>query len=337
MAPSGSACERGSAAPDPAGGEPVAAAPPDGSSESLLTVLVAGGVNLLIAAAKLFVGILGGSSSMVSESAHSFADTVTEGLLFVAVRRGTKPPDRRRPFGYGRESYFWALLAAMCTFGVGGVFSIYHGTLTILSGEPSGHYPLAYGVLAASAVLEGISLTRSLRQARGVSRRLRITLGEYVRTTPDTAVRAVTLEDVAAEIGIALAAIGLALEQLTGSGVYDGIASVLIGLLLCAVGYRLISVNKSLLIGQSVPDRTLAALRAELSALPGVEDVVELFATYLGPEQILVAAKIDFVDDVPADEVERLADEGARRLRARIPRVTHVYLDPTNRAGPKPN
>lgn len=309
-------------------------APPaagSGQSESLLTIVVAGGANLLIAAAKLAAGVLGGSASMVSEAAHSFADTVTEVLLYVAVRRGARPATPDSPFGHGRESYFWALLAAMFTFGAGGVFAVYHGVQAIVSGERSEHLPLSYAVLAISAVLEGVSLLRGLHQVRGSARRLGVGMGEYLRRTPDTALRAVTLEDSAALIGIALAAAGLGLEQLTGSTLYDGLASILIGLLLCVVAYRLISANKALLIGQSVPPRTHDELVAELAALPGVAGVPELFATYLGPEQILVAAKIDFVDDVPAGEVERIADEGARRLHDRHPKVSHVYLDPTDR------
>ena len=309
------------------------AARPGGARESTVTIVVAGGANLLIAAAKLVAGVVGGSASMVSEAVHSFADTVTEVLLFVAVRRGGRPDDARHPFGYGRESYFWALLAAMFTFGVGGCFAVYHGLQQIVGGERSGHYLLSYLVLAVSAVLEGTSLVRSLRQVGGAARRAGIDIGRYIRLTPDTAVRAVTLEDSAALIGIGLAAGGLVIEQTTGSALFDGVASVLIGLLLCAVAYRLISANASLLIGQSVPPAVRDELTAELAALPGVEGVPELFATYLGPEQILVAAKIDFVDTVPAADVERIADEGARRLRSRFAKVSHVYLDPTGIGG----
>ncbi|HEY3503132.1 MAG TPA: cation diffusion facilitator family transporter [Actinocatenispora sp.] len=307
---------------------------PSGQTESLLTIVVAGGANLLIAGAKLAAGVLGGSSSMVSEAAHSFADTVTEVLLFVAVRRGARPATAASPFGYGREAYFWALLAAMFTFGAGGVFAVYHGVHSMLSGERTTQFLLSYVVLAVSAVLEGTSLVRSLHQVRGAARRVGVDVGTYIRLTPDTAVRAVTLEDTAALLGIVLAATGLGLEQATGSTLYDGLASVLIGVLLCLVAYRLIAANKALLIGLSVPSWIRDGLVAELTSLPGVAGVPELFATYLGPEQILVAAKIDFVDDVPAGEVERIADEGARRLRARFPKVSHVYLDPT--AGRQP-
>src|SRR3954466_3227935 len=160
---------RAAATTEPDAGPPPAP-PENGGGESAGTVIVAGLVNLAIAAAKFVGGMISHSSAMLSEAAHSVADTVTEVLLFVALKRGTKPPDRRHPFGYGRETYFWAFLASLCTFVVGAGFSVYQGVTTIIEGEEQGSPTISYVVLAVSFVLEGSSLLKAVRQVRGEAR-----------------------------------------------------------------------------------------------------------------------------------------------------------------------
>ena len=297
--------------------------------ESTGTVVVAGLANLGIAIAKLVGGLLSHSSAMLSEAAHSLADTITEVLLFVALKRGNKAPDARHPVGYGRETYFWALLACLATFTLGAGFSFYQGVETILEGEEQGSPTVAYVVLAVSFVLEGASWLKAVRQVRGEAKRWGTTPRRYLAETSDTAVKAVTFEDSAALVGLVLAALGLFLEQVTGDPVWDGIAAILIGVLLLLVAGSLARANVSLLIGQSIPRRLEDELRAEIAGLAQVDDVPVLLTSVIGPGQLAVMAKVDFADTATVADIERASDEAERRLVARHSGVRFVFLDPT--------
>lgn len=301
----------------------------EGDGESLGTVVIAGLANLAIAAAKAVAGLISGSAAMLSESAHSVADTVTEVLLFTALRRGAKPPDERHPFGHGKERYVWALLAALSLFLAGAVFSFFHGYETIRYGEQSGEFTVAYIVLAISFVIECISLRRALQQVRNEADRWSTTPRRFLRFTADTAVKAVFMEDTAALIGLTVAAVGLGLTQFTGDSIYDGLASVAIGLLLLVVAAILGYTNVSLLVGRAVPDKVHRAIHRELSGVPTVVRVGTLLTMQLGPEDVLVAAKVDFADDATGADIEAAADEAERRLTARFPGIRYLFLDPT--------
>nr|WP_221379493.1 cation diffusion facilitator family transporter [Actinoplanes polyasparticus] len=298
-------------------------------NESVGTVIVAGLANLAIAVAKLVAGMVSGSAAMVSESAHSLADTITEVFLFVALRRGATPADEEHPFGYGKESFVWAFIAAVFTFVGGAGFSIYHGIETIVRGEETGDFGWSYLVLAVSFVAEGTSFLRARRQVTGASRRWGVTRSRFLRLTPDTTVKAVYFEDSAALIGLILAGAGLVLTELTGNGMWDGIASIAIGLLLFGVAAVLAQSNASLLVGRAVPRRVHNQIAADLASIPIVVAVPTLLTMQLGPGDILVAAKVDFRDDVRGGEIEAASDEAERRLRARYPGIRYVFLDPT--------
>jgi len=297
--------------------------------ESTGTVVLAGLANLGIAIAKLVGGLISHSSAMLSEAAHSLADTITEVLLFIALKRGNKPADDRHPFGYGRETYFWAFMASLCTFALGAGFSIWQGISTIVHGEEQGDPLISYIVLAVAFVLEGSSLFKAVRQVRGAARRWRVSPARYLQATTDTTVKAVTFEDSAALVGLVLAALGLFLEQLTGDPAWDGAAAITIGLLLLAVAYALARANVSLLIGQSASQRIEDELRTEITALPHVDSVPFLITSVIGPGQLVVAAKVDFADDATADDIEQPSDGAERRLVARHEGVRYVFLDPT--------
>jgi cation diffusion facilitator family transporter len=301
----------------------------ESGGESTGTVVLAGAVNLAIAAAKLVGGLISHSSAMMSEAAHSLADTVTEVLLFIALKRGNRAADERHPFGYGRETYFWAFLAALCTFGVGAGFSIWQGVQTIIERKEEGSPTISYIVLAVSFVLEGSSLVKAVRQVRSSAREHNISSRQYLRHTTDTTVKAVTFEDSAALVGLVLAALGLFLEQITGDPLWDGISAVLIGVLLILVAGSLARANISLLIGQSIPGATQQELKDELTGMDQVDDVPFLLTTVIGPGQLLVAAKVDFADTASVADIERASDEAERRLVARHPGVRYVFLDPT--------
>ncbi|MFD3516163.1 cation diffusion facilitator family transporter [Streptomyces sp. NPDC058657] len=300
------------------------------SGESTFTVLVAAGANLGIAVAKAVAGLISGSSAMLSEAAHSVADTVTELMLLTALKRSAKPADEEHPLGYGPERYIWAMLASVATFVGGAVFSVYDGVHTLTHGEDLGSPVLSYVVLAVAFLLESYSLRTGLKQIRAEAARLGSPPGRYFRLTPDTAVKAVVMEDSAALVGLLLAAGGLLGGQLTGSGVWDGVASVLIGVLLAYVAWVLGRSNAALLIGRPVPREMREGMRAELLAVEEIVGVLELTTLIQGPTEILVAAKIDFRDGrTTAEQIEWACERAEQRLRSRYPAVARVYLDPT--------
>lgn len=298
-------------------------------AESVGTVVVAGAANLAIAVAKLVTGLISGSAAMLSEAAHSFADTTTEVLLYLALRRGARPADPHHPFGYGKESYVWAFLAALFTFVVGAGFAITHGVTTILVHEHTGHYLASYIVLAISFGFESVSLARAFQQVRRESRRWRASTRHYLRLTADTTIKAVFLEDSAALIGLLIAGVGLGLSELTDDELYDGMASILIGVLLLVIAAILARSNVSLLVGRAVPERVHRQIEHELAGLPEVDRIDTLMTMLLGPADILVAAKIDFHDDATGADIEAAADEAERRLTERFPEIAYVFLDPT--------
>jgi cation diffusion facilitator family transporter len=306
---------------------------PAANSQSVGTVVVAGAANLTIAVAKAVAGLVSGSAAMLSEAAHSVAGTVTEALLFTSLHRRARPADAARPFGYGKESYVWALLAALFTFVAGAGFSVTRGLDTIRSGEQPGSFTASYIVLAVAFAAESASLTRAIRQVRGEAARWRITNVRFLRLTADTAVKAVVLEDAAALIGLVLAGAGLGLTALTGDPVWDGLASVGIGLLLLAVAVILARTNVSLLVGRAVPARLRELIHDEIAAIPTVEHVSTLFTMQLGPDDILVAAKIDFTDEASGADIKAAAEDAERRLVTRLPAVRYVFLDPTPSGG----
>lgn len=301
----------------------------EAESESVGTVIVAVVTNLGIAAAKAVGGIVSGSSAMLSEAAHSVADTVTEVLLLASLKRSAKPADEAHPLGYGLERYIWALLASIATFVGGAVFAVYDGVHTLVHGEEPGNPTVSYVILGVAFLLEGYSLLVAWRQVKGEAARMRAPLALYVKHTPDTAVKAVLLENVAALIGLALAAGGLLGAQLTGSGVFDGVASLLIGLLLVWVAWELGRSNAQYLIGRPLPAGMRAEVREVLLGVPHVAGVLELTTLVQGPEEVLIAAKVDFQDLATAGQVEQACEYAESRLRDRFPAIRRVYLDPT--------
>lgn len=302
------------------------------SADTTKTVLVAGAANLVLAFAKILAGALAGSSAMLAEGAHSIGDTLNEVFLLASVRRSERPPDRRHPFGYGNERYVWSLLAAFGIFIAGAGFSISYGILTMLGhGGDGTSVRLAYAVLALAAVLEGTSWLRALYQARKETRESRRGIVDHVRRSPDVTFKAALFEDSAAMLGLVLAAAGLILREATGSDFWDGLASVLIGVLLTGLAFAIGRESAVLLIGRAADPATQREIRAEILGAPGVTGLEELLTMHFGPEQLLVAAKVHFADDISADEAEDIAGEIDRRLRERIPVVRHVFLDPTQR------
>jgi len=296
------------------------------------TVIIAGTANLFVGVIKLAAGLLSGSSAMLAEAAHSAADTLNQAFLLTSVRRGERPADSSHPFGYGQERYFWSLLAAFGIFVAGAGFSVFEGILA-LGRDESGDPLIAYIVLAVAGTAESVSFIRAYRQMRGEARRRRTGFVEHVQQSPDTTVKAALFEDTAAVIGLVLAAGGLALRQLTGSGVWDAAASMAIGALLIVVAVRLGLDSRDLLIGRAANPVEQRAIRAEIEQTPGVDALIELLTMHLGPDDLLVAARVDFSRNINGDEAEDLASKIDHRLAERLSVTPHVFIDPTRKGG----
>jgi len=285
-----------------------------GSSESLVTVIVAFGANLLIAVAKSIAAAITGSASLVAEAAHSWADAGNEVFLLVANRRSARPADPQHPFGHGREAYVWSLFAALGLFVAGSAVSITHGVQELINPEPASDYLIGYVVLALSFVLEGISFSQSIRQARPEAASFDRDLIEHVMVTSDPTLRAVFFEDAAALTGLLIAAAGLGLHELTGSPTPDAIGSILVGVLLGVVALVLINRNRRFLVGQEADPRVRAAVIQQLLEQPEVARVTYLRLEVVGPRLVSVVGDVDLT----GDETESHVAYRLRTLEARI-------------------
>jgi cation diffusion facilitator family transporter len=299
-----------------------------GTGESLRTVIVALSTNVVMVLAKAAAAAVTGSPALFAETLHSLADTGNEVLLFTAAWSARKPADLRHPFGYGAEVYFWSLLAALGIFLTGGALSIWEGLQQLLHPHPAANFAFGYAVLGVGFLIDGTSWVASLRQLRREARARGVPLGQHVRSTTDTMVTAVYLEDGAALLGGLLALVGLALHQVTGSAIPDALAAIAIGLLLAAIGVRLIRRNRALLTNLSESPAVLDRIRDLLKAHPDVERVGSIASLYVGPHQLLVTAEIQPVDELSGLRVRELAEELRGLVKAAVPRVTIVYMTP---------
>jgi cation diffusion facilitator family transporter len=299
------------------------------ASGSKKTVLVAVGANATIAVVKGVAGAISGSSALLAEAAHSVADTSNQLLLLVSIRLGERPPDEEHPFGYGKERFFWTLLAAVIIFLAGAVFSIGDGILRLVRGAAKESFALAIGTIGFAAVAEGISFARAIRQARQEANEAGVPLLKYVRQSKDPTVKAVLSEDTTDLIGLAVAAVGIVLAELTGSEGWDSGAAIAVGALLVVVAFQLGRDTKGLLLGEAAPRAERDQLRETIERFDEVRAVRDLRTMYTGPESLLVAARVDFADGLPAGRVERIAEQIEHDLRERVPAVDQVFLDPT--------
>lgn len=292
-------------------------------------ILAALGANVGIAVVKFIAFLLSGSSSMLAESVHSLADSGNQLLLLIGGRRAKKDADREHPFGYGRERYISAFVVAIILFSVGGVFSIYEGIHKV---QEADHYvrpqlwwlPLA--VLVVSIALEGFSLRTGLAESRphkGTG-----TWIQFIRRAKNPELPAVLLEDVAALTGLLLALIGVGLSLITGNGVFDASGSIAIGVLLVVVAFVLGAEVQSLLVGEGATDTELRAIETAINAGGETERIIHLRTLYLGPDEMLVAAKVAMPGERSVADAAAATDIVEARIRAAVPVASLIYLEP---------
>ena len=282
--------------------------------ETTLTVVIAFFANLAIAVSKTVVAMATGSASMLAESAHSWADTGNQVLLFIADKRSRRRPDDSHPFGYGREAYVWSMLAAVGLFVAGAVVSVWNGVSKLFESGHEASYTWAYVVLGLSFVFEGISFRQALGQTRREAHDLdRHTIDHALRTS-DPTLRAVFAEDSAALTGLVIATLGVFLHQVTGDAVYDAIGSILVGLLLGVVAVVLINQNRRFLTGEQSDDRLRNATLERLKEMDEVDRVTYLRLDFVGPRKVLLVASVDISGEQRETQVAYTLRELEERL-----------------------
>lgn len=304
------------------------------ADETRGTVLVALGANVGVALAKIVAGALTGSAALLSEAAHSVADTLNEIFLLLSLKKSERPADRTHPFGYGKERFFWSLLAAIGIFLSGAGFSAYQGVSAVLdSGHatmPTGTEFLAiYIVLGLSLLLEGTSLRKAIIQVRAEAKAVNRRLIPFVLRSPDPTVKTVASEDSVAVLGVFTALAGTALHQLTGHEYWDGIASLLIAVLLSYVAFALGRDTKELLIGEAADPAVRIAAFQCLTEHEEIVAVKEMLTMQLGPNAVLVGARVQFADDLTSQRIETVCTEIETDMHERMPALTQVFLDPS--------
>jgi len=297
----------------------------------MLAVLGALFANALIALLKLVAAWITGSSGMMAEALHSIADTTNQVFLLLGLRFYKRPSSGKHPFGFGKERFFWSFIAAIFIFGVGATYAIYEGVVKLAHPHPPTKLKWAYLVLAISFVLESLSITLAFYQEIKEAHHEGLTFGEYLRESKDPTAKTVLFEDSAALLGILIAAAGLVLTeyQVGGSaGAYwDGIASILIGLVLAVVAFILARSSRGLLLGEAASVKTVEAIRQAIESHPNVERVVELLTMHLAPKQILINAHVKMRQGLLTDEVERTVEEVEDRIKQAEPKVEMIFLE----------
>ena len=297
--------------------------------ESPKAVIAAVLANIAIGIVKFIAAAISGSSAMLSEGVHSIVDSGNGLLILFGIKRASRKPDLTHPFGYSQELYFWTMVVAVMIFALGGGVSIYEGISRIREIGPDtvmGDPTLNYIIIGISAIIEGVSLVVGLREfnaARGDTKPLR-----FIKEAKDPSLFTVVLEDTAAEIGLALAFLGTLLGHVTGNPYFDGIASLLIGVLLACVSIILLRETKGLLIGEGLDAGELKQVKQIMEADPRVEKCGRVLSLYLGPHDLLIAADATFADGTDRDEIDDAINTMERAIVRAFPQTTRIFIEP---------
>lgn len=294
-----------------------------GSSKAIMAAFAA---NVGIAVSKLVGFLITGSAGLLAEAVHSFADTGNQGLLMLGGRRSKRAPSDTHPFGYGRERYFWAFVVAVVLFTLGGAFAVFEGIDKLRSPHELDSPVVAIVLLAVAVGLEGFSLKTAIGEAS--SQRGSARWSTFVRHAKAPELPVVLLEDVGALIGLVLALTGIVLAETTGNPRFDAIGSLAIGTLLIVIALFLATEMKSLLIGESATPEVVETIATQMRGAPSVRRLIHLRTQHLGPEELLVGAKLEFDDTLSFAELAAAIDEVEARVRAAVPAARVMYLEP---------
>lgn len=287
--------------------------------------------NLVIAIAKFVTFLITGSSSMLAESIHSVADSGNQGLLLWGARAAKRSADQRHQFGFGRERYFWSFIVALVLFILGSGFAIYEGIEKIRHPHPISNIGVALGVLSFAIVVEGLSFRMAIRESRPLKGRL--SWWQFIRRSRSPELPVVLLEDLGAQVGLVFAFIAVSISHWANAPVWDGIGTLAIGILLFFIAVVLIVKMRSLLLGEGAVPQDMARLREALESAPLVQRVVRLKTQHFGPDDLLVAARVDFEDGLTTEELATSIEELERRVKEAVPYANPIYIEPaTNKS-----
>ena len=295
----------------------------DASSKKVIFAALAG--NSLIAITKFIAAVITGSSAMMSEGIHSLVDTGNQGLLLYGLKRAKQPADEQFPFGYGKEIYFWSFVVALLVFALGAGISIYEGVHHILHPEPIKSVLINYVVLSLALLFEGVAWYFAFTEFKK-TKGDRSFIGA-IHSGKDPTLFVVLFDDSAAMLGLVVAFVGVWLTQVTGILYFDGIASVIIGLILTAVAFWLAFETKGLLIGESARNEVVSGIRTLVSGYAEVNKVGEVLTMHMGPDFILVNISVDYCGDIPVGRVEALSAELNEAIKQRFSKVRRVFID----------
>ena len=295
----------------------------EGGMKAVIAALLA---NLGIAVSKFVAFIFTGSSSMLSEAIHSVADSGNQILLLVGNKRSNKPADEHHPFGYGRRRYVYGFIVAIVLFMVGGVFSLYEGIHKWQHPEPLDDWWIAVLVLVVAIVLEGFSFRTAIREAN--HSRGKRSLGKFVRDARQPELPVILLEDFGALIGLAFALTGVGLAVITDNGRFDALGAVAVGSLLVVIAIFLAMEMTAMLVGESALPEEVDAIRAALENSEGVLRVIHLRTLHVGPDELLVGAKIAVAHSDTGREIAEDIDAAERALRVAVPTARYIFLEP---------
>lgn len=293
-----------------------------GGTKAIVAALVA---NAGIAVAKFIGFLITGSSSMLAESVHSVADTSNQGLLLLGQKTAQRKATRLHPFGFGRDRYFWSFVVALMLFTLGSVFALYEGIHKLQHPEALSSPIVAVGILVVAIGLETYSFMTAIRESKLIKGDA--TWWQFIRNSRTPELPVVLLEDAGALIGLVLALIGVGLATITGNPVFDALGTIAIGVLLGVIAIILIIEMKSLLIGEGASDKDLDVICDELAA-GKVQRVIHIKTQYIGPDELLVAAKIALEPRLPLDEVAQAINDAEQRVRNKVPQARLIYLEP---------
>lgn len=294
------------------------------SSKSVIfTALTA---NLFIAILKLIVAILTMSSAMLAEAVHSFADTFNQVFLLIGISKGKREPDSLHPFGFSGELYFWSFIVAIMLFTGGAIFSIYEGIHKLLHPQPIKNVKYAFMVLGLSIIAEGIAFLKAFKKVNRERKGMKII--EYLRRTKKSELIVVFLEDWAALTGLSTAIILILMQHLTGILIFDGIASIIIGLILSIVAFFLGNETKSLLLGESAPQALIKKIEEIFTDEESIDRVIHLKSLQLGPDNVLLSAKVEFNHRLNSVEISNLINGIEKEIRTKHPVVKTIFVEP---------
>jgi cation diffusion facilitator family transporter len=294
-----------------------------GGTKAIIAALLA---NAGIAVAKFVGYLVTGSSSMMAESVHSVADTSNQGLLLLGGNRAKRAATSEHPFGYGRDRYFYSFVVALLLFSLGSVFALYEGIHKLESEEPLTSPLVAVIILLVAIGLESFSFRTAIVESRPLKGSS--TWWQFIRQAKAPELPVVLLEDFGALVGLILALLGVGLSVLTGNPVFDALGTIAIGVLLGVIAVILIIEMKSLLIGEGAADPVLDRIVAAIEEGDPVQRVIHIRTQYLGPEELLVAAKVAMVPSITVEDVARSIDTAEQRVRAQVPDARLIYLEP---------